>query len=399
MMSALRRVLSESYRAFFLAASLFAVFAGLVWCAWIAAPIMGLSLEFPQFSMLPWEWHAHEMIFGYGSAALAGFLLTAVPNWTNGPAARQTYITTVVALWCAGRIGVWFSADIPGWSVAILDLAVLPVLAMNILVQLLRRPKPQNLMFLLFIAMYWLSNLMVHLHWLGVTQDTLGRGMRGGIVTLCALVSVLGGRVTPAFTRNAMKRANIPEAGWPNSIAILEKPSLILAVLLPLTILVQVPSQYISGGAIAFSVLQVARLARWRTGWALGQPLLAALHLGVFMLALGMFLWGIAGLGFGSEAGALHVLGIGCVGGMTMAVMTRASLGHSGAALVAPRPMVWAFALVAVAAVLRWLGNIVPADWYAVAMLGAGVLWVAAFGCFVISMWPALVGPRKARSQ
>lgn len=387
------RVLGEGFRVFFLSAGLYGLFVGLVWGLWLAVPYMA-----PDYGMTPPMWHAHEMIFGYATAALGGFFLTAVPNWTGAPEARACFITLAAGLWLAGRMAMWFSGMLPPVFVAVVDLTFVPVLAAKILTQLIRRPKPQNMVFLLLLSQIWVADLMTHLEWMGITADTLQTGLRAGLLSLCAMIAILGGRITPAFTRNAMKRDGVPEANWPVSVAALDKAGMILALILPLSALVFGVGSVAGVGALALGVVQILRMARWRARWAARQPILLALHLGLGMLALGLILWGLSVLGLGNEVAALHVLGIGCVGGMTLAVMSRAALGHSGRALIAPAPMVVAYGLMAVAALSRWLGAELNAG-YMVAMLLSDGLWVCAFALYLIAMWPALTGPRAARTE
>lgn len=393
-MKTLIRVFSEGFRFFFLAAGLFGVFAGVVWGLWLWAQASGDYGADTSYAMAPHLWHGHEMIFGYATAAMGGFFLTAVPNWTGTPNARAQFIAVAALLWLSGRVAMWYSGMLPPMVVALADLAFLPVLAAKIGSQLMRRPKPQNMVFLGFLTMLWVSNLFAHLEWTGVTDATLETGLRGGLITLCALISILGGRVTPAFTRNAMKRAGEPEARWPVSIAPVEKAAVILALGLPFLILLNLPWPVAPAVALIMGLVQIIRLAQWRWRWALRQPILIALHVGLTMLALGLILWGLAGLGIGDEIAALHVLGIGCVGGMTLAVMSRAVLGHSGRPLVAPTPVAWGYGFIAVAALLRWLGAGDLGDGYYPVMLGAVAMWTLAFAFYVISLWSALTAPR-----
>lgn len=394
MIETVRRIFSQSFRVFFLSAGLFGVFAGIVWGLWLGVHAAGGMWTDTPFSMAPHLWHAHEMIFGYATAALGGFFLTAVPNWTGGPGARTAFITGAAGLWFMGRAAMWFSGALPPALVAVADLSFIPVLALKIATQLTRRPKPQNVMFLGFLVLLWVSDLLVHLEWIGVTDDTAFAGLRAGLLSLAALISTLGGRVTPAFTRNAMKRAGESEAAWPVSSAPLERAALVLTLLLPVTVMAGLPDMVPGILAVALGVVHAARLSRWRTRWAARQPILIALHLGFGMLSLGMILWGLANLGLGSEVAALHVLGIGAVGGMTMAVMSRAALGHSGRDLVAPGPVALAYWLLAAATALRWLGSSGPGAWYFPAMLGAISLWSLAYALYLVALWPVLTGPR-----
>jgi uncharacterized protein involved in response to NO len=389
MMRTVNRVFSEGFRIFFLAAGLYGIFTGVVWSLWLS----GMT-DSPSSSVAPHLWHAHEMIFGYASAAVGGFFLTAVPNWTNTPGARQGFIALAAGLWLLGRLAVWYSAAIPPVWVAVFDMAFVPILAAKILSQLLKRPKPQNMMFLVFLVLLWVANGMVHLEWAGVTDDTAANGLRAGLLVLCGLIAILGGRITPAFTRNAMKRAGVAESEWPQSSQVIEKATLVSALALPVLVLVPLPVQASAAVAVVLGVLQCARLTNWRARWCLRQPILFALHLGLGMLAVGLLLWGLAGFGLGDEIAALHVLGIGCVGGMTLAVMSRAGLGHSGRPLVAPGPVAVGYFVLAAAAVLRWLGGELGSEFFLPSMLGTGALWVLAFALYVLAMWPALTQPR-----
>ncbi len=397
MSAMITRILSEGFRVFFLSAGLYGLFAGGAWGVWLAMQSGALSYSDPTYAMSPPMWHAHEMIFGYATAALGGFFLTAVPNWTGAPDARARFIMLAAFLWLAGRAAMWFSTALAPWLVAVIDLMFVPILAAKIASQLIKRPKPQNMVFLLLLSCIWIANLMTHLEWMGVSDTTLDTGLRAGLVTLCAMIAILGGRVTPAFTRNAMKRAGAPESSWPVSVALLDKASMITALVLPISVLALGPGPVAGGVALILGGLQVLRLSRWRSGWALRQPILIALHIGMGMLALGLLLWGASLLGFGSEIGALHVLGIGCVGGMTLAIMSRAALGHSGRDLVAPFPVTIAYGAMALAAILRWVGSGLG-DHYLTVMLLADGFWICALTLYLFAMWPALAGPRLSSS-
>jgi uncharacterized protein involved in response to NO len=163
-------------------------------------------------------------------------------------------------------------------------------------------------------------------------------------------------------------------------------------VLLPLSALLADPVAGLL--AILLGLVQLARLSVWRSRWCLRQPILLALHGGMALLALGLLLWGAARLGAGDEIAALHLLGIGAVGGMTVAVMSRAILGHTGRALVVSAPVAASYGMIALAAVLRWLGGALSGDWYIPLVLGSGVIWVLAFALFLVAMAPAALAPR-----
>lgn len=376
------------WRVFFLAAGLWAVISVGVWTLWLA----GLADPSAHLGTAPQLWHAHEMIFGYATAALGGFFLTAVPNWTGAKAAPERFVLLVAGLWLAGRLAVCLAGLLPAWLLAALDLAFLPVLAAKVLTQLLARPKAQNMMFLLLLSMVWTSNLLVHLEWMGIA-GTEWQGLRGGLLTICAMIAALGGRVTPAFTRNAMLRAGCDETRLPVSRRWLDLPGTALAILTALVVLAGVQDAFSGALAVLAGLFAAARLAGWRALSLPGEPIVWALHLGYGLLALGLVTWGLAQLGLGSELGALHILGIGAIGGMTLAVMSRASLGHSGRALVAPRPVAIAYALIPVAVALRWAGSAF-AGFYLPGMIGAGLVWCLAFALYLGALGPIFFAPR-----
>lgn len=387
----LKRLFGEGWRVFFLAAGLFALVAIGFWELWLAT---GGAFDLPV-RPAPHLWHAHEMIFGYGSAALAGFFLTAVPNWTGAKGAPQRFIALAAGVWLAGRLALWFSGALPPALVALADLAFVPLLWGQMLGQLIRRPKPAQMIFLGLLALFWSANLLVHLDWLGLA-GTLDAGIRGGLLTLVAMIVVLGGRVTPGFTRNAMV-ASGREDRLPVNPAPLAAATIAAALALVAAHLLALPAPLRGGLALLAGAGVLARVALWRGRWTLDKPILWTLHLSYAVNGLGLILLGLPDLGQGSEVAALHVLGIGGVGGMTLAVMSRASLGHSGRPLVAPRAVALAYALVPLAALARFAGSAWP-PLYTPMVLAAGALWLAAFGLHVAALWPVWWQPRAPRA-
>ena len=380
------------YRVFFLAAGLFAVLAMLVWEGYLAIHAAGGMVNDLPFAPAPHLWHAHEMIFGYGSAAIAGFLLTAAPNWTNTRTAPVPFFAIASALWLAGRVAIWWSGSLPAPVVALADLAFLPVVGGSVAALLLKRFKPRQFIIVAVIGLIWVGNLLVHLEWMGWTDDSAAAGLRVGLLSIVALITILGGRVTPAFTRNAMIRTG-REDGLPATPMPLAVVSIAGALLVPLSLIfglepVAAIAALLAGGA------GLARLALWRGGWTVRQPILWTLHLSYGLNALGLLLFGAALLGYGSEIAALHVLGIGGVGGMTLSVMSRAALGHSGRALVAPTPVALAYAVIPAATVLRFAASAFPALYFPGVLISGG-LWIFAFTLYVAALWPVFWGERQ----
>lgn len=388
---------SEGFRFFFLSGPLFGIFAMAVWLGWLAIHAAGAVLTYVPFAPPPHQWHAHEMVFGYGGAVLAGFFLTAVPNWTGAAPSRTTFISALAALWLAGRAAMLASSEIPSLVVMAIDTAFLPLLGLNIMMQLLKRPKPQNMLFLALLAMMTTGNVLVHLEWTGLATETAAGGTRMGLLTLAAMIAVLGGRVTPGFTRNAMTRQGI-ETGLPVSRGPLDAAGIAGAVLLALLVPFDVPDALLGGVAAIAAAANALRLAGWRTRAILDQPILWSLHLSFAMLSLGYAAMALAWFDIAiGEAAALHVMAIGAIGGMTLAVMSRAALGHTGRPLVVKRPVAHAYVLVAFAALVRSFGLVVAPDHYFTVMFVSGALWIAAFVIFVAVYAPIVMSPRVDR--
>lgn len=395
-MQGFKRLFSEGFQFFFLAATLFAIAVIAVWEVSLAGDLGGLDLMPFPIAPAPMGWHAHEMIFGFATAALGGFFLTAVPNWTGTKAAQQMFIASVAGFWFVGRLAVWFSGVLPPALVALAALSFVPVLGAKIASQLLKRPKPQNMMFLGILAALWGGELLVQAEWMGLGWGDAARGLRVGLLAVCAMIAVIGGRITPAFTRNAMVRLG-RETGLPDSPKPLDVAGIASAMILPLALLFGLPDMISALIACLAGAAALGRLAFWHGSWTRPFPILWTMHLSYGVLGLGYLAFGFSGLGLGDEIPALHLLGIGAVGGMVLSVMTRASLGHTGRPLIAPREVIPAFALIPVAAVLRWSVALAPSYNLEISLV-AGALWLIAFGLAARALWPILTEPRLPRA-
>ncbi len=386
-------ILSFGFRPFFLLSGLYAVLAMAFWMIWLALHSAKTVVVNPSFSGAPHVWHGHEMVFGYATAAIAGFILTAVPSWTGAQRIAGTPLLVLVTLWIIGRLAVWFSAFLPPFLVAAADMVFLPVLLVFVAFGLLVRPAPRNLIFLLILAVLVLANAHVHAEWLGLADNTAVRGLALGLVTETLLIVVVGGRVTPAFTRNAlMQQGN--DRDLPRHFPALDILSIASASALVICYLLSSPGWLTGSTALIVSLANGARLSFWRFSAIRNEPILWSLHLGYAWVVVGSAL--LAGhhlLGLLSETAALHVLGIGAVGGMTVAVMTRAALGHTGRELKVSPSITVAYILVAAAALVRSLGPaVLPAGYYYLIFLSGG-LWLVGFTLFAIVYFPILVLP------
>ena len=378
------------FRPFFLLAGLWGAASLLLWLGfWFG----WLELAGPWQGVL---WHGHEMIFGFAIAGVTGFMLTAVPGWTGTRPLTGAPLAALALLWLAGRIALLASAALPPLAVAVLDLAFLPALALPTGLALIAGVKRtgswRNMMFLALLSSLWIGNLLTHLQVLGWTADTGGTGLRLGLDTLLVMITVVGGRIVPAFTRNALRRpGSDPDI---RSLPALDALAIAAMVALLLSEAALGPGPVTGAVAFLAAAAGAVRLALWRP-WATRRiPLLWVLHFGYGWLVIGLLLKALAdGAGLLPPTAALHALTAGAVGTMLLAVMSRASLGHTGRPLTAGRPTVAAYLLLTAAALLRVLAPLLP-DHYMALLAAAGIAWAAAFALFSIVYAPILLLPR-----
>ncbi len=378
-------ILHLGFRPFFLLAGAWAVIAMAVWLAVLAGLI-----DLPS-RLDPVAWHAHEMIFGYGVAAVAGFLLTAIPNWTGRLPVRGWPLACLAGLWMLGRIAVLFSDGLAAPLVAALDLAFPAVLLVVIGREIVAGRNRRNLLMVGLVALLVIGNALMLVPTLA-GADTEALGQRLGLAVLCFLIVLVGGRITPSFTRNWLSKRG--DTGLPQPFSAIDRIGLIIAAtaLLAWTAAPEATATgWLGLGAGGALALRLSRWSGWRTT---AEPLVLVLHLGYGWLVIGFALLGLAVLTpVVPGSAALHALTAGGVGTMTLAVMTRATLGHSGRPLTASTGTRLIYLLVTAAALLRVLGP--PLGDASMAVLSlSGLLWIAAFGLFVAVYGPILVKPK-----
>lgn len=378
---------SAGFRPFFLLAASWAALIVPIWVAFFA----GLGQAPTAFS--PFIWHAHEMVFGFGAAAVAGFLLTAVPNWTERMPLQGLPLASLALLWLAGRIAISFSAWIGSVGAAVLDLAFPAVFLFVIAREIVAGGNWRNLPVTGALALLFVGNLLTHLESIGIAE-TGAIGARLGVATLLLLIALIGGRITPSFTRNWLAKKQ-PDAAMPAPFDMFDRAAL-AATALACAIFVAAPEGIIAPWfELVAGVTLGLRLARWRVQATLREPLLWILHLGYGWLSLGFLLLALSGLTSAlPQSTALHALTVGAIGTMTLAVMTRASLGHTGRPLTAGPGTTTIYALVTLAAVLR-LAASVGGSGYIVFLSLAAAAWSGAFGLFVLHYARPLMAPRS----
>lgn len=377
-------VLALGFRPFFLAAGLLAVLSLLLWLA----VLFGL-IRAPSY--LPGiDWHAHEMLFGYAAAVLAGFLLTAVRNWSGMATARGRTLAALVLLWLAARVAPWVGA--PAGLIALLDIAFFPALALALWRPLWFGPNPVNRLFLAVFAGFTLASMLVNLDGAGLAPGLAARGHRLMLDLILVVMLLVGGRVMPFFTRAALAGAQPVTRAWLDALTF-------AAALTMLGLHLALPGNAAAGdlaglAAIGAGLLQLGRLAGWHDRRVWRTPMLAVLYLGFLWLAAGLILDGFAAFGLLAPSAALHALTTGAIGVLTLGMMARVTLGHTGRAMQASRLTLVAFIAVNAAALLRSPAALIaPAharDW----LLASGVLWILAFAIFVLVYAPMLLAAR-----
>jgi uncharacterized protein involved in response to NO len=380
--------LTAGFRLYFLAAGCFAILSIAAWLGWLGLHDAGGTLTEPPMAMAPHMWHAHEMIFGYTVAVMAGFFLTAVPNWTGSPSARSAFVAMTGLVWLAGRLAIWFSAHFDPLAVAVIDLAFIPLLGLKIGGNLLKKTQLRNLIFLGLLTAMFTANLLMHLEWLGWTGDTAIAGTRLGLYTSAAMIVIIGGRVVPGFTRNALNRKGYT-GQLPQVRPTLDKIAILASVFTALASALPVPEVVLGSLCLVAGMMNGMRVAGWRGLLTWREPILWVLHLSFAFLAFAYLALAAAYLTpFLDEISALHLLAIGAVGGMTLAMMTRASLGHAGRPLVVAKPIAVAYLAVFAAALVRACGTEFLGYFHTMYLSGA--LWLLSFGLFVWVYLPIL---------
>ena len=365
------------FRPFYLLASLFSVFSVLLWAAQFSGMIPGY-LPGPL-------WHGHEMVFGYAMAVIAGFLLTAVPNWTKQPTPTGKPLMALALLWVGGRVLV-----LTPWSLAamLINAAFPLAVAVAIATPLLRARNTRNYFFVGLLVLMSGLILVVHLALRGRLELSAVSGLQMALDIVLLIMAVIGGRVIPMFTNNGIPGANATRQPW------VEKTAIGSLVLLLVADLLQLPPSVTAVLALVAALAHSWRLCLWQPWRTLTTPLVWVLHAAyawivVYLLLHGLTAWGILAGSF-----AVHALTVGAIGGLTLGMMTRTARGHTGRPLRADGFELTIFLLIQCAAMIRVFGGLVSPAWYMASIQFSGLLWAGAFGLYAVRYWPVLTRPR-----
>jgi uncharacterized protein involved in response to NO len=385
-------ILAFGFRPFFLGAAVWATLAMGLW-----VPMLTGQLVLPT-AFDPVSWHGHAFLFGYLGAVVAGFLLTAVPNWTGRLPIVGWPLGVLVVLWLAGRLAVSVSAGVPAVLVAAVDLAFPVTFALAIGREIVAGRSWRNLIVLGMLAVFIIGNALFHLEAARGDYAATGYGLRLGLGAGIMMIAVIGGRVVPSFTRNWLAKRQSPTLPVP-PMQRFDQVALI-ALLVALVLWVALPVERVTGAALAVvGGLHGLRLIRWVGHRTFAEPLLTVLHAGYAFVPLGavglaaeILIPGVLGM-----PGAQHLWMAGAIGLMTLAMMTRATLGHTGQALTARTGTIAIYLALILSVVARVAAGVWPALSGQLHLV-AGLCWVAAFGGFVV-VYGALLLRRPAANR
>ena len=377
-------ILSYGFRPFFLAAASWGAFSMVLWILEVS---LGLGLGGASGGS---AWHAHEMLFGYTSAALAGFLLTAIPNWTGRLPVSGRPLLALFLLWAAGRLALLWPAALGETASIVIDAAFLPVLFLICGREIVAGKKWKDLKVL--AAVFTLASGNAFFHYSDVVLGDTALPSRLAIAAYMMLIMIIGGRILPSFTRNWLTKRGVTTMPSPYSrFDVLA----LLAALGAFLLWTVAPEGWMAGVAcMAAAALHAIRLVRWRGWMTTAEGLVLVLHLAYAFVVLSFLVLGAAAFGLIEPVAALHVATVGGLGTMTLAVMTRATRGHTGLELHASGMTIASYAAMIGAGAIRPLTALLP-DFHSEIVALAGMAWIGAMVLFVVEYGPVLLTKRK----
>nr|WP_320135880.1 NnrS family protein [uncultured Amphritea sp.] len=371
------------FRPFFLFAALSSMLLMIHWLM-----LLGKGQTTYGYYLLSQIWHGHEMLFGYAVAVIAGFLLTAVRNWTSIQTPFGAKLAGLFLLWLAGRllpIISEFVTPLPDLLIALTDLLFLPMVALSIGIPIIRSGNYRNLVFTVILLAMTIANLLIHLQLLGVTETTLASGLQLELGLIIMVIVVLGGRVIPFFTERALA-FEAKRYAWLEHAVIPLAAAWLLADAFQLILVTSIL-------AALNAVLHLVRLIGWFKLRMIRNPLIWVLHLAYLFIPLGFALDALTGFISLSPYLAIHAFAAGAIGSMTIGMMARVSLGHTARPLKLAKITVVAFILMIIAGVMRVFMPMIP-ELHMMGVHISGGLWVLSWLLFLIPYTPILLKPR-----
>ncbi len=370
------------FRAFFALAGLFALILIALWSS-IFDGSLNKDLYYPAT-----YWHAHEMLLGYSVAVIAGFLLTAVKNWTGIQTVQGIKLAGLCLLWIYGRLVPFYAEYLPGQFIALIDFSFLPLLAYFVSKPLIKSGNFKNLVLVGLLLLMAIGNALIHLEILGVNKNSASTGLDLVITVIVMMILIIAGRVFPFFTEKGLKGVIAIRNPFFDLLAI--SSSALVFVLL----IFDVSGWFLALSAIAAALANLARVSGWYVLKIWFVPLLWVLYLGYGWIILGFVLVTLSAFSLILPSLAIHAFTVGGIGVMTLGMMARVSLGHTGRALKASNTMALAFALINAAAFFRVIGPAILPSWYNGFLMISTYCWLAAFAFFVMVYLPILSSAR-----
>jgi uncharacterized protein involved in response to NO len=384
---------SYGFRPFFLGAGCYAPIAVVYWVGVIT------GWWRPPTGVQPIWWHGHEMVFGWAVAAACGFLLTAVPNWTSSRPVTGAALAFLWGLWLLGRAGMWFSASLPSGAGAALDLLLIPALLCFVLPPIRRSGNPRHYAFPVLLLVLWTADLLSLLPYTSAWPGRATTGLILGAYVMIVMLTIIGGRVVPNFTRGALRAQGVARVVTTSETY---SKAAVLGVVLALAIDLVVRNRpsasswvLVNGwAALLAALLLILRARGWRFREAWNNPLLWILHVGQGWLIVAFAARAVSSLtGWIPPTVAFHSLGAGAMASMILAFLTRAPLGHTGRPLQASRVTTLAYLLVIGAGAARVLSPLLPGSLQLPGLVVAGSLFAAAYVLYVFVYFPILIRP------
>lgn len=372
---------ARGFRPFFFLGATYSLISILIWGGFYAGMVA------PPYVMLdPVSWHAHEMIFGFCMAIVAGFLLTAVANWTGGAPARHMQLALLCVLWAIGRVVLNIDMGLPQPVVAGLSLLFIPALALSLSIPLIKSRNKRNFIFLGLLTILFASDAVFLLF--GQSRSAL----YVALMMVLTMVSLIGGRIIPAFTVAALRRRGFMVVQTDQYR--LDMAAIISLIGVALS-LILTPAGWVLGCIAAVScALHAVRMRHYHSFKALSDPLLWILHAGYFWLVIGLGLLSLTGFGVLDIPAVIHSLTVGCIGSMILGMICRVTLGHTGRDLKVGRITAFSFVLIQIAAIIRVLGPMLIPEFKSDFIITAAVIWSLCFGLYLLVHGRMLFLPR-----
>jgi uncharacterized protein involved in response to NO len=372
------------FRPFFFGASIFAVISMIAWML-VYFSYVSINVEYISIS----QWHAHEMLYGYGMAVVAGFLLTAVKNWTGLPTVFGKPLMALFALWCAARMLFLFGAALLPWA-ASADLLFGLMLVVAIAMPIVKAKQWKQLIIVSKVILLWVGNIVFYLGCFGILTSGMQYAINGAVLLFISLILMIGRRVIPFFIeRGTESRVQLKQYKWLDiSILVFFVALFINAIFIQISYLTAL-------FAWALFALNGYRLINWHTAGIWRVPLLWSLYLSAWFINVGFFFYGLQTLYSSLSILTLHIFTIGGIGLMALSMMSRVALGHTGRDVRKPSRWIGlVFSAIVASVLFRAIVPMFASQFYISWVLVAAMLWIFSFAIFVVIYTPILLKPR-----